>query len=195
MNSALLSEFVTSMGKIKPRGKTGLQRKTQRKVGKAIRRARVSRLPPLPSTFSPRTCCLSVPVRIGGKLSGQTASSRNERADNLSLRLAFNRVWVSCQPSASAYRDPAGSSRQDFSISQQSFSSLGAPFLRDCLPSPPFVRELVTEVQARRERSIGNRVSLAGLALYQTTRSSGSCSPFHPDRQPLAVPLSRFPSS
>ncbi|BGP52856.1 hypothetical protein JCM8202_003938 [Rhodotorula sphaerocarpa] len=40
LNPALLSEFVTSMGKIKPRGKTGLQRKTQRKVGKAIRRAR-----------------------------------------------------------------------------------------------------------------------------------------------------------
>ncbi|GAA5980756.1 hypothetical protein JCM10908_001767 [Rhodotorula pacifica] len=40
LNSSLLSEFVTSMGKIKPRGKTGLQRKTQRKVGKAIRRAR-----------------------------------------------------------------------------------------------------------------------------------------------------------
>ncbi|POY71335.1 hypothetical protein BMF94_5647 [Rhodotorula taiwanensis] len=40
LNPSLLSEFVTSMGKIKPRGKTGLQRKTQRKVGKAIRRAR-----------------------------------------------------------------------------------------------------------------------------------------------------------
>lgn len=42
LNPSLLSEFVTTMGKIKPRGKTGLQRKTQRKVGKAIRRARVS---------------------------------------------------------------------------------------------------------------------------------------------------------
>ncbi|KWU46669.1 hypothetical protein RHOSPDRAFT_31485 [Rhodotorula sp. JG-1b] len=40
LNPSLLSEFVTTMGKIKPRGKTGLQRKTQRKVGKAIRRAR-----------------------------------------------------------------------------------------------------------------------------------------------------------
>ncbi|GAA6036599.1 hypothetical protein JCM8097_001245 [Rhodosporidiobolus ruineniae] len=40
MNPWIASEFVTSMGKIKPRGKTGLQRKSQRRVGKAIRRAR-----------------------------------------------------------------------------------------------------------------------------------------------------------
>lgn len=42
MNPWTKAEFCTSMGKIKPRGKTGLQRKTQRRVGKAIRRARVS---------------------------------------------------------------------------------------------------------------------------------------------------------
>ncbi|TNY20626.1 STE/STE11/cdc15 protein kinase [Rhodotorula diobovata] len=39
-NPFVLSEFVTSMGKIKSRGKTGLQRKSQRRVGKAVRRAR-----------------------------------------------------------------------------------------------------------------------------------------------------------
>ncbi|GAA5922113.1 mitochondrial 37S ribosomal protein bS18m RSM18 [Sporobolomyces koalae] len=40
LNSFWKSEFVTTMGKLKPRGKTGLQRKSQRRVGKAIRRAR-----------------------------------------------------------------------------------------------------------------------------------------------------------
>ncbi|KAI5481795.1 hypothetical protein MNV49_000072 [Pseudohyphozyma bogoriensis] len=40
MNPFLRSEFVTSMGKIKGRGKTGLQRGNQRKMGKAVRRAR-----------------------------------------------------------------------------------------------------------------------------------------------------------
>ncbi|GAA6004377.1 hypothetical protein JCM10207_000693 [Rhodosporidiobolus poonsookiae] len=40
LNPWIASEFVTSMGKIKARGKTGLQRKSQRKIGKAIRRAR-----------------------------------------------------------------------------------------------------------------------------------------------------------
>ncbi|BGP44753.1 hypothetical protein JCM10450v2_000567 [Rhodotorula kratochvilovae] len=39
-NPFVLSEFVTSMGKIKNRGKTGLQRKSQRRIGKAVRRAR-----------------------------------------------------------------------------------------------------------------------------------------------------------
>lgn len=42
MNSFWKAEFCTTMGKIKPRGKTGLQRKSQRRVGKSIRRARVS---------------------------------------------------------------------------------------------------------------------------------------------------------
>lgn len=42
MNPFLRAEFCTSMGKIKSRGKTGLQRGTQRKMGKAVRRARVS---------------------------------------------------------------------------------------------------------------------------------------------------------
>ncbi|GAA5972307.1 hypothetical protein JCM11641_002400 [Rhodosporidiobolus odoratus] len=41
LNPFVLSPFVTSMGKIQPRGKTMLQRKSQRKIGKAIRRARV----------------------------------------------------------------------------------------------------------------------------------------------------------
>ncbi|BGP12665.1 hypothetical protein JCM10213_008802 [Rhodosporidiobolus nylandii] len=40
MNPWIASSYVTSMGKIQPRGKTGLQRKSQRKIGKAIRRAR-----------------------------------------------------------------------------------------------------------------------------------------------------------
>ncbi|GAA6014887.1 hypothetical protein JCM11491_002149 [Sporobolomyces phaffii] len=40
MNPFWKAEFCTTMGKIKPRGKTGLQRKSQRRVGKAIRRAR-----------------------------------------------------------------------------------------------------------------------------------------------------------
>ncbi|GAA5995114.1 mitochondrial 37S ribosomal protein bS18m RSM18 [Rhodotorula paludigena] len=56
-NPYLLSEFVTSMGKIKSRGKTGLQRKSQRRVGKAIRRARSMGLMP---TFG-----VSVPTSRG----------------------------------------------------------------------------------------------------------------------------------
>lgn len=46
MNPFLRAEFCTSMGKIMTRGKTGLQRASQRKMGKAVRRARVSP-PPL----------------------------------------------------------------------------------------------------------------------------------------------------
>lgn len=42
MNPFLRAEFCTTMGKIKSRGKTGLQRGSQRKMGKAVRRARVS---------------------------------------------------------------------------------------------------------------------------------------------------------
>ncbi|GAA5857015.1 hypothetical protein JCM8547_007916 [Rhodosporidiobolus lusitaniae] len=40
MNPLVAGEYVTTMGKIMPRGKTQLQRKTQRKLGKAVRRAR-----------------------------------------------------------------------------------------------------------------------------------------------------------
>lgn len=43
LNSAVLAEYVTTMGLIKPRGKTGLQKKSQKKIAKAIKRARVSR--------------------------------------------------------------------------------------------------------------------------------------------------------
>lgn len=42
MNPYLRTEFCTTMGKIKSRGKTGLQRSSQRQMGKAVRRARVS---------------------------------------------------------------------------------------------------------------------------------------------------------
>ncbi|KAK4703735.1 hypothetical protein P7C70_g2482, partial [Phenoliferia sp. Uapishka_3] len=40
MNPYLRTEYCTSMGKIKSRGKTSLQRGSQRKMGKAVRRAR-----------------------------------------------------------------------------------------------------------------------------------------------------------
>ncbi|KAM0753226.1 hypothetical protein T439DRAFT_323861 [Meredithblackwellia eburnea MCA 4105] len=40
MNPYLRTNFTTSMGKISSRGKTGLQRSSQRKMGKAVRRAR-----------------------------------------------------------------------------------------------------------------------------------------------------------
>ncbi|KAK4055094.1 hypothetical protein OIV83_000374 [Microbotryomycetes sp. JL201] len=40
LNPYIKTQFTTSMGKINTRGKTGLQRKSQRKVAKAIRRAR-----------------------------------------------------------------------------------------------------------------------------------------------------------
>lgn len=39
-NGALLSEYVSEMGRILPRNVTGLTRKSQRHIGKAIRRAR-----------------------------------------------------------------------------------------------------------------------------------------------------------
>jgi small subunit ribosomal protein S18 len=39
-NAKLLSAYVTSMGKIKSRNATGLTQRSQRLVGKAIRRAR-----------------------------------------------------------------------------------------------------------------------------------------------------------
>ncbi|WFD41776.1 hypothetical protein MPSI1_000412 [Malassezia psittaci] len=48
-NGPLLSEFVTEMGKIQPRNITGLTRKSQRYVGKAIRRARALGILPVMS--------------------------------------------------------------------------------------------------------------------------------------------------
>ncbi|CEL59408.1 hypothetical protein RSOLAG1IB_03341 [Rhizoctonia solani AG-1 IB] len=46
-NSLLLKSFVTEMGKIHPRAKTGLTWRSQRRVGKAIRRARAMGFIPL----------------------------------------------------------------------------------------------------------------------------------------------------
>ncbi|KAB5595496.1 30S ribosomal protein [Ceratobasidium theobromae] len=46
-NALLLKAFVTEMGKIQPRSKTGLTQRSQRRVGKAIRRARAMGLIPL----------------------------------------------------------------------------------------------------------------------------------------------------
>lgn len=48
-NGALLSEFTSEMGKILPRNVTGLTRKSQRYVGKAIRRARALGILPVMS--------------------------------------------------------------------------------------------------------------------------------------------------
>lgn len=42
MNVHLRTDFLTNMGKIQSRGKTSLQRSSQRKMAKAVRRARVS---------------------------------------------------------------------------------------------------------------------------------------------------------
>ena len=39
-NGAILSQFTTEMGRIQPRNVTGLTRKSQRYLGKAVRRAR-----------------------------------------------------------------------------------------------------------------------------------------------------------
>ncbi|KAG2013792.1 hypothetical protein CC2G_010662 [Coprinopsis cinerea AmutBmut pab1-1] len=44
---AILSHFVTNMGQIKPRTQTGLTVKSQRKLGKAIRRARMMGVIPI----------------------------------------------------------------------------------------------------------------------------------------------------
>ncbi|KAJ2737074.1 hypothetical protein IW152_000337 [Coemansia sp. BCRC 34962] len=51
-NSGLLSNFVTDMGKIKPRYKTGLTPKSQRRVAQAIKRARAFGLIPVTSRLS-----------------------------------------------------------------------------------------------------------------------------------------------
>ncbi|KAJ2689920.1 hypothetical protein IWW39_001144 [Coemansia spiralis] len=48
-NASLLSNFVTDMGKIKPRYKTGLTPKSQRRVAQAIKRARAFGLIPVTS--------------------------------------------------------------------------------------------------------------------------------------------------
>lgn len=102
LNPSLLSEFVTSMGKIKPRGKTGLQRKTQRKVGKAIRRARVSMEFPTWSaaTAASRTCLPS----------GDSAWAYCPRGLPIDVAAILCRVWESCPRSESACRDRVGSS-------------------------------------------------------------------------------------
>ncbi|WFD23008.1 hypothetical protein MEQU1_001692 [Malassezia equina] len=46
-NGAIMSQFVSEMGKILPRNVTGLTRKSQRYVGKAIRRARAMGILPV----------------------------------------------------------------------------------------------------------------------------------------------------
>lgn len=46
-NGAILSQFVSEMGKILPRNVTGLTRKSQRYIGKAIRRARAMGILPV----------------------------------------------------------------------------------------------------------------------------------------------------
>ncbi|KAJ2694973.1 hypothetical protein H4R19_005874, partial [Coemansia spiralis] len=48
-NALVLSNFVTEMGRIKPRHKSGLTAKSQRRVAKAIRRARSFGLLPITS--------------------------------------------------------------------------------------------------------------------------------------------------
>lgn len=48
-NAAILANYVTEMGKIMPRSSTGLTRKSQRAVGKAVRRARSMGLLPVMS--------------------------------------------------------------------------------------------------------------------------------------------------
>lgn len=46
MNPVLLNEFVTEMGRIKGRNETKLTRRSQRFVGKAVRRARAMGIMP-----------------------------------------------------------------------------------------------------------------------------------------------------
>ncbi|TKY86735.1 hypothetical protein EX895_004375 [Sporisorium graminicola] len=48
-NAAILANYVTEMGKIMPRASTGLTRKSQRAIGKAVRRARSMGLLPVMS--------------------------------------------------------------------------------------------------------------------------------------------------
>jgi ribosomal protein S18 len=51
-NHVLLSHFVTAMGRIKSRRETGLTTKSQRRLGKAIRRAKMMGVIPLLSNAS-----------------------------------------------------------------------------------------------------------------------------------------------
>ncbi|PVG00516.1 hypothetical protein CPB86DRAFT_813083 [Serendipita vermifera] len=51
-NCSLISSYTTSMGRIQQRGETRLTRKNQRKIGKAIRRARAMGLIPTFSQWS-----------------------------------------------------------------------------------------------------------------------------------------------
>jgi len=46
-NSALMSDFVTDMGRIKPRSQTQLTWRNQRRIGKAIRRAKMMGIIPI----------------------------------------------------------------------------------------------------------------------------------------------------
>ncbi|EPQ25626.1 uncharacterized protein PFL1_06806 [Pseudozyma flocculosa PF-1] len=48
-NGAILSAYISEMGKIMPRSATGLTRKSQRNIGKAVRRARAMGLLPVMS--------------------------------------------------------------------------------------------------------------------------------------------------
>lgn len=48
-NAAILAQYVSEMGKIQGRASTGLTRKSQRMVGKAVRRARAMGLLPVMS--------------------------------------------------------------------------------------------------------------------------------------------------
>lgn len=52
-NTGLLANYLTDMGKIKPRSKTGLSAKSQRRLTQAIKRARSFGLLPVTSKFNP----------------------------------------------------------------------------------------------------------------------------------------------
>ncbi|SAM80205.1 related to 30s ribosomal protein s18 [Ustilago bromivora] len=54
-NAAILANYVSEMGKILPRSSTGLTRKSQRQVGKAVRRARSMGLLPVMSRGGARS--------------------------------------------------------------------------------------------------------------------------------------------
>jgi small subunit ribosomal protein S18 len=64
-NPPLLSAYVSEMGKIKPRNATGLTRRSQREVGKAVRRARAMGLMPVMSNQASRLTWWSPPSRRG----------------------------------------------------------------------------------------------------------------------------------
>ncbi|KAN0063273.1 hypothetical protein ACQY0O_004437 [Thecaphora frezii] len=54
-NGAILSNYISEMGKIMPRNATGLTRKSQRNIGKAIRRARAMGILPVMSRGGPKS--------------------------------------------------------------------------------------------------------------------------------------------